>query len=127
MGNHPLNNHGYQRLRHLIEDTLQNVNSYIKLKLKQEKLKANRDAELEVVYQKYLNLPISILELSSRVERILIDNGIYTISQLESMTETELLKGKHCGRKSLKEIKNALADHGLSLGRKSHITNSEGE
>ena len=125
MGNHPLNNHGYQRLRHLLEDTLQNVNSYIKLKLKQEKLKASREAELEVVYQKYLNLPITILGLSFRVHQLLMDNGIHKISQLESKTQTDLLKTKYLGRKAVNEIKDALLEHGLSLG--SHIINNEGE
>ena len=44
--------------------------------------------------------------------------NIRFIGELVQKTEAEMLKTKNFGRKSLKEIKEILADMGLSLGMK---------
>ena len=44
--------------------------------------------------------------------------NIKTIGDLVQKTEAEMLKTKNFGRKSLKEIKEILAEMGLSLGMK---------
>ena len=44
--------------------------------------------------------------------------NIHLIGELVQRTEAEMLKTKNFGRKSLKEIKEILADMGLSLGMK---------
>jgi DNA-directed RNA polymerase subunit alpha len=44
--------------------------------------------------------------------------NIKTIGDLVQRTEAEMLKTKNFGRKSLKEIKEILAEMGLSLGMK---------
>jgi len=44
--------------------------------------------------------------------------NIKYIGDLVQKTEAEMLKTKNFGRKSLKEIKELLADMGLSLGMK---------
>ena len=44
--------------------------------------------------------------------------NIQTIGELVQKTESEMLKTKNFGRKSLKEIKEILANMGLSLGMK---------
>ena len=58
------------------------------------------------------------LELSVRSYNCLKNANIRTIGELVQKTEAEMLKTKNFGRKSLKEIKEILADMGLSLGMK---------
>jgi len=58
------------------------------------------------------------LELSVRSANCLQQANIRTIGDLVQKTETEMLKTKNFGRKSLKEIKEILAEMGLSLGMK---------
>jgi len=56
------------------------------------------------------------LELSVRSANCLQNANIHLIGELVQRTESEMLKTKNVGRKSLKEIKEILADMGLSLG-----------
>lgn len=58
------------------------------------------------------------LELSVRSANCLQNANIKTIGDLVQRTEAEMLKTKNFGRKSLKEIKEILAEMGLSLGMK---------
>jgi len=58
------------------------------------------------------------LELSVRSANCLQQANIKTIGDLVQKSETEMLKTKNFGRKSLKEIKEILAEMGLSLGMK---------
>jgi len=58
------------------------------------------------------------LELSVRSANCLQQANIRTIGDLVQRTEAEMLKTKNFGRKSLKEIKEILAEMGLSLGMK---------
>jgi len=58
------------------------------------------------------------LELSVRSANCLQNAGIETIWQLVERSEAEMLKTKNFGRKSLNEIKDLLAELGLSLGMK---------
>ena len=58
------------------------------------------------------------LELSVRSANCLQQANIKTIGDLVQKTEAEMLKTKNFGRKSLKEIKEILAEMGLSLGMK---------
>jgi DNA-directed RNA polymerase subunit alpha len=58
------------------------------------------------------------LELSVRSANCLKNADIHKIYQLVSKTETEMLKTKNFGRKSLNEIKEVLNEMGLSLGMK---------
>lgn len=58
------------------------------------------------------------LELSVRAANCLQNAGIEYIYQLVEKTEAEMLKTKNFGRKSLNEIKEILAELGLSLGMK---------
>jgi DNA-directed RNA polymerase subunit alpha len=56
------------------------------------------------------------LELSVRSANCLKNAGIKLIGELVSRTESEMLKTQNFGRKSLNEIKDVLADMGLTLG-----------
>ncbi|MBT8493832.1 MAG: DNA-directed RNA polymerase subunit alpha [Deltaproteobacteria bacterium] len=58
------------------------------------------------------------LELSVRSANCLQNANIKYIGELVQKTEQEMLKTKNFGRKSLKEIKEILAEMGLSLGMK---------
>ena len=58
------------------------------------------------------------LELSVRSANCLQNANIKYIGELVQKTESEMLKTKNFGRKSLKEIKDTLDDMGLSLGMK---------
>jgi DNA-directed RNA polymerase subunit alpha len=58
------------------------------------------------------------LELSVRSANCLQQANIKTIGDLVQKSEAEMLKTKNFGRKSLKEIKEILAEMGLSLGMK---------
>lgn len=56
------------------------------------------------------------LELSVRSANCLQNANIHLIGELVQKSEHDMLKTKNFGRKSLKEIKEILADMGLSLG-----------
>lgn len=58
------------------------------------------------------------LELSVRSANCLKNAGIKLIGELVMKTEAEMLKTQNFGRKSLNEIKDVLADMGLTLGMK---------
>jgi DNA-directed RNA polymerase subunit alpha len=61
---------------------------------------------------------VSTLELSVRAANCLENANIKYIGELVTKTESEMLKTKNFGRKSLNEIKDLLAEMGLSLGMK---------
>lgn len=62
--------------------------------------------------------PIDDLELTVRSANCLKAESIYYIGDLIQRTEVELLKTPNLGKKSLTEIKEVLAQRGLSLGMK---------
>lgn len=72
----------------------------------QEKLNENLDKSVDE------------LELSVRSANCLQNASIRYIGELVQRTEAEMLKTKNFGRKSLKEIKEILAEMGLQLGMK---------
>ncbi|MBW1696699.1 MAG: DNA-directed RNA polymerase subunit alpha [Deltaproteobacteria bacterium] len=69
-------------------------------------------------YNENLFRNVDELELSVRSANCLKNANINKIYQLVSKTEAEMLKTKNFGRKSLNEIKEVLAEMGLSLGMK---------
>lgn len=60
--------------------------------------------------------PVDDLELTVRSANCLKAESIFYIGDLIQRTENDLLKTPNLGKKSLTEIKNVLASHGLSLG-----------
>src|SRR5215469_6936810 len=62
-----------------------------------------------------LNRSVEELELSVRSYNCLKNANIQTIGELVQKTESEMLKTKNFGRKSLNEIKEILSSMGLSL------------
>jgi DNA-directed RNA polymerase subunit alpha len=63
-----------------------------------------------------LNRSVEELELSVRSYNCLKNANIQSIGELVQKTEAEMLRTKNFGRKSLNEIKEILANMGLSLG-----------
>jgi DNA-directed RNA polymerase subunit alpha len=65
-----------------------------------------------------LNRSVEELELSVRSYNCLKNAGIQTIGELVQKSESEMLRTKNFGRKSLNEIKEILQTMGLALGMK---------
>jgi DNA-directed RNA polymerase subunit alpha len=76
--------------------------------------------EEEPQFNENLFKTVDELELSVRSANCLQNANIKYIYELVEKTEAEMLKTKNFGRKSLNEIKEILADMGLSLGMKLH-------
>ncbi len=66
--------------------------------------------------RKLLNMSVNEIELSVRAANCLNNANITTVGQLAQKTESEMLKYRNFGKKSLNEIKDKLVQHGLSLG-----------
>ncbi|MBM4143083.1 MAG: DNA-directed RNA polymerase subunit alpha [Lentisphaerae bacterium] len=73
------------------------------------------DEEREELRRK-LRMSVNEIELSVRAANCLNNANITTVGQLAQKTETEMLKYRNFGKKSLNEIKGKLAELGLSLG-----------
>jgi len=76
------------------------------------------EEEEEEKLNENLFMPVSELELSVRSANCLKNANITLIGELVQKTESEMLKTKNFGRKSLNEIKGILEQMGLSLGMK---------
>ncbi len=111
------------------EDAMTNAAKILKEQL-DVFIKAEESEEEEVVKEKsqqdeevlslnenlYKN--IDELELSVRAVNCLKNANIFTIGELVQKSDSEMLKTKNFGRKSLNEIKTVLAQMGLGLGMK---------
>jgi len=65
-----------------------------------------------------LNMSVNEIELSVRAANCLNNANITTVGELAQKTESEMLKYRNFGKKSLSEIRDKLAELGLSLGMK---------
>ncbi len=86
----------------------------------EEEMEAGQDGTHDgpALRNENLNRSVEELELSVRSYNCLKNANIATIGELIQKTEAEMLKTKNFGRKSLNEIKEILAQMGLSLGMK---------
>ena len=85
---------------------------FVDLEGKEEHAIPTHEAEIDPI----LLRPVDDLELTVRAANCLKAENIYFIGDLIQRTEVELLKTPNLGKKSLTEIKDVLASHGLSLG-----------
>ncbi len=87
-----------------------------------EEREPNQDRQLDSRdkprFNENLLRSVDELELSVRSANCLKNADIHKIWQLVSKSESEMLKTKNFGRKSLNEIKEVLSEMGLSLGMK---------
>jgi len=69
--------------------------------------------EVRTEDNKFQNMYIEELDLSVRSNNCLKRAGITTVLELTQRTEEEMMKVRNLGKKSLKEVKEKLAAHGL--------------
>ena len=62
-----------------------------------------------------LTLPITALGVSTRAESALISNRCKTIGDVTALSRFKLNLTWHCGKKTIREIEEALAKRGLKL------------
>jgi DNA-directed RNA polymerase subunit alpha len=88
--------------------------------LKEEEESPVSDEEIKKTpsFNENLLRSVNELELSVRAANCLKNAGIETIAEMVQKTESEMLKTKNFGRKSLNEIKEILSEMGLGLGMK---------
>ncbi len=91
-----------------------NLTPFVELEKTVEELNMIKE-EVPVVENKLNNTPIEELDLSARSYNCLKRAAITTVSELTQKTEEEMMKVKNLGKKSLREIKEKLAESGLSF------------
>lgn len=94
---------------------LQNqLSSFVNLQSMEDAVDEDEEADIDPI----LLHPVDELELTVRSANCLKAENLYYIGDLIQCTEVELLRTPNLGKKSLTEIKDVLASHGLSLGLK---------
>jgi len=103
---------------------------YLEFSLAQERLKLAREVwerwkeehieippviEEEIKTDYYNNLTIEDLDLSVRSYNCLKRANIYTLLDLINKTEIDMMKVRNLGKKSLREVKQKLAEYGLAF------------
>ncbi len=92
---------------------LQNqLSSFVNLQSMEDEASVEEELDIDPI----LLRPVDELELTVRSANCLKAENIYYIGDLIQRTEVELLRTPNLGKKSLTEIKDVLASHGLSLG-----------
>jgi DNA-directed RNA polymerase subunit alpha len=76
----------------------------------------DKQDEEKTKLKKLLNMSVNEIELSVRAANCLNNANITTVGQLAMKTESEMLKYRNFGKKSLNEIKEKLSALGLTLG-----------
>jgi DNA-directed RNA polymerase subunit alpha len=100
-----------RRAANILQDQ---ISIFVDLKSPEAKREDKREPEMDPM----LLRPVDDLELTVRSANCLKAENIFYIGDLIQKTEFELLKTPNLGKKSLTEIKDVLAQHGLSLGMK---------
>lgn len=77
-----------------------------------------KEQEVEPINEK-LDMSIHKLDLTVRLYNSLKRSGIYTVGQVINQTEEEIMRLRSLGRKSFKELKEKLEEHGLSFANSS--------
>ena len=94
---------------------LQNqISIFVDLQSPETVVEEKKEPEMDPI----LLRPVDDLELTVRSANCLKAENIFYIGDLIQRSEFELLKTPNLGKKSLTEIKDVLAQHGLSLGMK---------
>ena len=90
---------------------------FINFGMEPEAQKAETEQEAEISrIRKILRMPVDELELSVRSHNCLRSADIKTLSDLVRRSESELLKFRNFGRKSLAELSEIVELHGLTFG-----------
>jgi DNA-directed RNA polymerase subunit alpha len=70
---------------------------------------------VEEPINKKLEMKIEQLDLSVRLFNALKRSGIYTVAQILKLTEEDVMRLRSLGRKSFRELKEKLVEHGLEF------------
>jgi DNA-directed RNA polymerase subunit alpha len=93
------------------------IQLFINFDIKPGERDSAADADDEVLrIRRLLRKPVDDLELSVRSANCLKEAKIRTVAELVSRDQTEMLQFKNFGKKSLNELNEILARHGLSFG-----------
>ncbi|MGF1548259.1 MAG: DNA-directed RNA polymerase subunit alpha [Thiotrichales bacterium] len=90
----------------------QQLSVFVDLERQEKPQPRKKESEIDPL----LLRPVDDLELTVRSANCLKAENIFYIGDLVQRTEVELLKTPNLGKKSLTEIKEVLASHGLSMG-----------
>ena len=82
---------------------------------KEEHIEIPPVVEEEIKENYYNNLTIEDLDLSVRSYNCLKRAGIYALLDLTQKTEIDMMKVRNLGKKSLREVKQKLAEYGLAF------------
>ena len=91
-----------------------NLKPFVELEKAVEELNMIKVEEV-VQENKFENMPIEELDLSVRSYNCLKRASIATVAELTQKTEEEMMKVRNLGKKSLKEVKEKLAEIGLAF------------
>ena len=91
-----------------------NLTPFVELEKTVEDLNMIKEEE-KVEENKFEVMPIEELDLSVRSYNCLKRAAISTVAELTQKTEEEMMKVRNLGKKSLKEVKEKLAENGLSF------------
>ena len=100
-----------RRAANILQDQ---ISIFVELKSPEAISEEKKEPEMDPL----LLRPVDDLELTVRSANCLKAENIFYIGDLIQRSEFELLKTPNLGKKSLTEIKDVLAQHGLSLGMK---------
>lgn len=100
-----------RRAANILQDQ---ISIFVELETPDTEVEEAKEPEMDPI----LLRPVDDLELTVRSANCLKAENIFYIGDLIQRTEFELLKTPNLGKKSLTEIKDILAQHGLSLGMK---------
>ena len=91
-----------------------NLTPFVELEKIVEDLNMIKEEE-KIEENKFEVMPIEELDLSVRSYNCLKRAAISTVAELTQKTEEEMMKVRNLGKKSLKEVKEKLAENGLSF------------
>ncbi len=92
------------------------INLFIAFEVEPEEEEPVQMDEEIVRIRKLLKMPVDELELSVRASNCLKAANIETVADLVRLTESEMLKFRNFGRKSLQELQKVLEQRGLFFG-----------
>ena len=107
-----------EAIAHAAKILKEQLSIFITFEEEEEEMSYPEDEEQKEAFNENLLRSVDELELSVRSANCLKHANIKLIGDLVQKTEAEILATKNFGRKSLNEIKEILAEMGLSLGMK---------
>jgi DNA-directed RNA polymerase subunit alpha len=75
-----------------------------------------KDLDRPQVTESTLSMPVKALDLGIRALNCLDSEGIKTVGQLLERTEEDLLAISSFGKRTLEDLRDSLAEHGLEIG-----------